>query len=165
MDEAKQSTPHDVLIGELLDSRIPKNEREWAAAREIEELRLELKILAKEVERLWPFEAQQAELNVAKAFHNVAVTQRDAAWREVENLKAENKNLQTNIEKLQNIMKHDIQDWCEEDEKIRQQAMRILPEEKINGDSWHVPRMVELVEMITDEAVNLQNQLKAKNNF
>ena len=35
----KQARPHDELIRELLDSRIPKSEREHAAAREIERLR------------------------------------------------------------------------------------------------------------------------------
>ena len=34
----KQATPHEQLIGELLDSTIPKTEREHAAAREIERL-------------------------------------------------------------------------------------------------------------------------------
>ena len=33
---AKQATPHEQLIDELRDSRIPKTEREHAAAREIE---------------------------------------------------------------------------------------------------------------------------------
>lgn len=37
--EAKQATPHATLLAELLDSRIPKSEREHAAAREIERLR------------------------------------------------------------------------------------------------------------------------------
>ena len=35
----KQARPHDELIRELLDSRLPKSEREHAAAREIERLR------------------------------------------------------------------------------------------------------------------------------
>jgi hypothetical protein len=34
-----QATPRAELLRQLLDSRIPKNEREWCAAREIEELR------------------------------------------------------------------------------------------------------------------------------
>lgn len=34
--------PHDQLIAELLDSRVPKNEHGWAAAREIESLRSRL---------------------------------------------------------------------------------------------------------------------------
>lgn len=38
--KARKATPHEQLISELLDSRIPKTEREHAAAREIETLRL-----------------------------------------------------------------------------------------------------------------------------
>jgi len=33
-----QATPRKELLRQLLDSRIPKNEREWCAAREIEEM-------------------------------------------------------------------------------------------------------------------------------
>ena len=40
-DQGGQATPHATLIVELLDSRVPKNEREWAAAREIERLTAE----------------------------------------------------------------------------------------------------------------------------
>lgn len=36
---AKKSTPHETLIAQLLDSRVPKTEREHAAAREIQRLR------------------------------------------------------------------------------------------------------------------------------
>ena len=39
--EAKQATPHATLLAELLDSRIPKSEREHAAKREIERLTAE----------------------------------------------------------------------------------------------------------------------------
>ncbi len=39
---AKQATPHALLINELLDSRVPKTEREHAAAREIESIRAAL---------------------------------------------------------------------------------------------------------------------------
>ena len=35
----KKAPPHDQLIAELLDSRVPKTEREHAAAREIKRLR------------------------------------------------------------------------------------------------------------------------------
>lgn len=44
--ECKQARSHDELIAELLDSRVPKTEREHAAAREIEALRAKVK-------RLW----------------------------------------------------------------------------------------------------------------
>ena len=37
-NDTKQATPHEQLIGELMDSTIPKTEREHAAAREIERL-------------------------------------------------------------------------------------------------------------------------------
>lgn len=39
LELARAATPHDQLITELLDSRIPKTEREHAAAREIKRLR------------------------------------------------------------------------------------------------------------------------------
>jgi len=38
-DGPYQATPHSDLIAQILDPRIPKNEREHAAAREIERLR------------------------------------------------------------------------------------------------------------------------------
>ena len=48
MTSAKQATPHRVLINELMDSRVPKTEREHAAAREIERLRERLASPVKE---------------------------------------------------------------------------------------------------------------------
>lgn len=44
--EAKQATPHATLLAELLDSRIPKSEREHAAAAEIERLRAGLRAVS-----------------------------------------------------------------------------------------------------------------------
>jgi len=41
--EEKAATPHNELIAQLLDSRVPKSEREHAAAREIERLREQLR--------------------------------------------------------------------------------------------------------------------------
>ena len=43
---AKQTTPHGTLLEQLLDPRQPKTEREWAAKREIDELRAKLEALA-----------------------------------------------------------------------------------------------------------------------
>ena len=40
-DDARQATPHHELIAQILDSRVPKNEREHAAAEEIERLTAE----------------------------------------------------------------------------------------------------------------------------
>jgi hypothetical protein len=44
MDNAKQATPHNKLIDEIMDCRVPKTEREHAAAREIEMLREALRL-------------------------------------------------------------------------------------------------------------------------
>ena len=44
---AMQATPHAELIAHIMDSRIAKNEREWAAAREIERLLAEVERLNK----------------------------------------------------------------------------------------------------------------------
>lgn len=38
-DGSEQATPREELLRQLLDSRIPKNEREWCAGREIGQLR------------------------------------------------------------------------------------------------------------------------------
>jgi hypothetical protein len=42
MRNERQATPHAELIQQIMDSRVPKNEREWAAGREIEHLRAEV---------------------------------------------------------------------------------------------------------------------------
>lgn len=55
--EEKAATPHKELIKQLLDSRIPKTEREHAAAREIEVLRAE-------VDRWKRINAEQVNLHV-----------------------------------------------------------------------------------------------------
>lgn len=47
--EAKQATPHATLLAELLDPRIPKSEREHAAAREIERLTAERNALRRQL--------------------------------------------------------------------------------------------------------------------
>ena len=44
------ATPPAVLRDQIMDSRIPKNEREWWAAREIERLRGALSEIAKQYE-------------------------------------------------------------------------------------------------------------------
>jgi hypothetical protein len=44
-DRAKQATDPTDLERQIMDSNIPKNEREWWAAREIEKLRRENEIM------------------------------------------------------------------------------------------------------------------------
>ena len=46
MSDAKQATPHEQLIAELMRPTVPKTEREHAAVREIERLRAELNDIA-----------------------------------------------------------------------------------------------------------------------
>jgi hypothetical protein len=47
-----QATPAATLRGQIMDSRIPKNEREWWAARTIEKLERELAEASKMLYRL-----------------------------------------------------------------------------------------------------------------
>ena len=63
-----------------MDPNFPKNEREWWAAEEITRLRADVASLT-------------AQLQSGESFHAVAVRQRDAAWKEIEALRAENHNL------------------------------------------------------------------------
>ena len=51
--EAKRATPHATLLAELLDSRIPKSEREHAAKREIERLTAERDELRRQLAEAW----------------------------------------------------------------------------------------------------------------
>lgn len=62
--EAKQATPPETLLAELLDSRIPKSEREHAAKREIERLTASLKRAnetAEHFERHWYLRGDEIE--------------------------------------------------------------------------------------------------------
>lgn len=51
--EAMKATPHKQLIDELMDCRIPKTEREHAAAREIERLRQAIEEAEKQEPVAW----------------------------------------------------------------------------------------------------------------
>lgn len=87
--DACAATPRDVLLQELLDSRIPKTEREHAAAREIERLRAALGDVmnnpwdynlrrAEEAQQIIRLQFQLAELRKKLAFwkNEAAVLQR-----------------------------------------------------------------------------------------
>ena len=95
MDEKcgyKTPTPADSLEQQIIDPSFPKNEREWWAAEEITRLRAEVASLT-------------AQLQSGESFHTVTVRQRDAAWREVETLKAtltqQCKGFRADVEKLE----------------------------------------------------------------
>lgn len=85
-----------------------------------------------------------------------------AIW-EIESLEASLLKHQFEIERLKKVakkLKADIElqnkDWCDDDEAIKQQALRVLPKEVVEGDSVHVPRMGELAEMMADEIERLR---------
>jgi chromosome segregation ATPase len=61
-DQPCQATPAGDLRQQILDSRVPKNEREWWASRTIEKLETELAALEIKIAEL---EAAQATLNAA----------------------------------------------------------------------------------------------------
>jgi hypothetical protein len=52
-------------------------------------------------------------------------------------------------------------DWCDDDEAIKQQALRVLDAAKVEGDSVYVPRMGALAEMMADEMVKARDELAA----
>lgn len=114
-EPAKQASDKSILLSELLDSNIPKTEREHVAVEEI---------------------------------HSLESLLHRQGW-DIERLKITIKQLQDEI-KLQN------KDWCDDDEAIKQQALRVLPKEAVEGDSVHVPRMGELAEMMADEIERLR---------
>ena len=95
MDDSKagyQATPSATLEQQMMDACAPKNEREWWAFVEIGRLRAEVASLT-------------AQLQSGESFHAVAVRQRDAAWGEVEKLKAtltqQCKGFRADVEKLE----------------------------------------------------------------
>lgn len=82
---------------------------------------------------------------------------------EIESLEASLLKHQFEIERLKKVakkLKADIElqnkDWCDDDEAVKQQALRVLPKEVVEGDSVHVPRMGELAEMMADEIERLR---------
>jgi len=65
MKKPMAATPHKQLIDELMDSRIPKSEREHAAAREIEKLRKVIEAAEKQEPVAWyPIATAPAETEV-----------------------------------------------------------------------------------------------------
>jgi hypothetical protein len=62
------------------------------------------------------------------------------------------------VNRLNEFIKRQNQDWCDMDEAIKKQALRVLDAKRVEGDSWHVPRDVELVEMIVEEYMTIKEQ-------
>jgi phosphotransferase system HPr-like phosphotransfer protein len=64
--------------------------------------------------------------------------------------------LANEVKRLQAEIKLQNKDWCEDDEAIKQQALRVLDAAKVEGDSVYVPRMGALAEMMADEIERLR---------
>lgn len=64
--------------------------------------------------------------------------------------------LANEVKRLQAEIKLQNKDWCDDDEAIKKQALRVLPKVMIEGDSCHVPFMSEVAEMMADEIERLR---------
>jgi hypothetical protein len=64
------------------------------------------------------------------------------------------------VNRLNEFIKRQNQDWCDMDEAIKKQALRVLDAKRVEGDKWHVPRDVELVELIVEEYIAIKEQLE-----
>ena len=107
----------------------------------VKKQREEIQILSSEVIRLHDIEHQLHEAGDGD-------TWREACGR----LEAQIKVLQDEI-KLQN------KDWCDDDEAVRNQALRVLPREIVYGDTWFVPSVVALSEMMAEEIIKLRDSI------
>lgn len=58
--------------------------------------------------------------------------------------------------KLHNVVKLHVDHWCDDDEDIKQQALRVLDAEVVEGDTSYVPRMGALAELLADECLKLK---------
>lgn len=109
MNESKQARRHDELIAELLDSRIPKTEREHAAAREIERLR-------KMHQDAYQRGLQAGSKGLREMYDAVQTVKRQDAWgnaqltealmeaeERAERAEAENKQLRAEVERWKRI--------------------------------------------------------------
>ena len=70
--------------------------------------------------------------------------------RKIEELTNKAARQHETILKLENDIRLANKDWCEEDEAIKKLALTVLPKHEVEGDEWHIPRTVELVEMIVN---------------
>jgi hypothetical protein len=67
--------------------------------------------------------------------------------------------LSKEVERLRAELAQFRKDWCDDDEAIKQQALRVLDAAKVEGDSVYVPRMGALAEMMADEMVKIRAEL------
>lgn len=68
--------------------------------------------------------------------------------------------LSAEVERLKAELAQSRKDWCDDDEAIKQQALRVLDAAKVEGDSVYVPRMGALAEMMADEMERLRAEVE-----
>lgn len=121
LHEAKAATPHSDLIAQLLDSRIPKSEREHAAAKEITALLAERDALHVELEKTRSAAIRGMDAATAVSYANLETAARlraesspevldseraanAALTEEVETLRAERDALAKDAEQLKELL-------------------------------------------------------------
>ena len=62
------------------------------------------------------------------------------------------------IERLASHLKEAFGDWASDDTAIRDAAKRVLPEPQVDGDTWHVPHMTDVCELLVAEAERLREE-------
>lgn len=182
----KQASDKSTLLGELLDHNIPKSEREHVAAAEIERLNQMLRETGYGQGQIDAYAAQCEEIDNLKAEVEQLRTSIDCLQKErIEAFKLGPHPLEQvlemplnvfiatrfvptwkynemgdKIERLNKEIKLQNKDWCDDDEAIKQQALRVLSKEAVEGGSVHVPRMGELAEIMADEIERLREVLQ-----
>lgn len=97
------------------------------------------------------------DLRLLVATYDIQLDRYEKALRELRN---DCDRLEIQVKRFQDEIKQHVKDWCDDDEAIKQQALRVLPKESVEGDSVYVPRMGALAEMMADEIIKLRNSMK-----
>ncbi len=71
-------------------------------------------------------------------------------------LLAEVRRLQAENERHVIDIRHNAEDWADDDTRIREACKRVFPVSKVEGDSYFVPPMAELCEMVVSKCEALQ---------
>ena len=64
---------------------------------------------------------------------------------------ADYERMRDEIEQLRKERTQAAEDWCNDDDEIRKHALRVLPEDVVNGDTFSVPRFGALAELMADK--------------
>lgn len=106
-----------------------------------------------------------SDLNLERAIDRILELEAENAnlREDRHRLNEELKQLETAIEakdaetaKLKAEIKMHIEDWCDDDAAIKQQALRVLGAKIVEGDTHFVPRMGALAELMADECLRVR---------